>query len=393
MAKWLNRKAKESKADAAGVPAPGAAVPPAPSVEAPSPDGMTVEEQAPPQEPAEPDPGIIGIAPPGQTVASVRPVDAIAGSPPAFATSDDMPSAAPEKPILPRLYIEFAEWWPILSQPSDYAEEAAFYTKLIEESCSAHPSTVLELGSGGGSNASHMKARFRLTLVDLSPGMIAVSSRLNPECEHIQGDMRDIRLNLEYDSVFVHDAVSYISSLEDLARVAATAFVHCRPGGAALFCPDFTRETFRQQVSTGGRDADGRSLRYIEWTRDPDPADSTYTVDFAYMLLDRDGPVRVEPDSHVMGLFSREEWLRILSEAGFEAKVVPFLLSEAGSGDCGVVVGLRPLPPLVPPPPPPDPEPQVSHDEPDAPDGGHGDPADPFSILSQPTSIDWGDQE
>jgi len=391
MAKWLNRKSKESKADAAEAPAPGAAAPPEPSVEAPLPAGMGIEGQAPPQETAEPGPGITEAAPPGQTVEPVRPVDAIAGSPPAVAPSADMPSAAPEKPILPRLFVEFAEWWPILSQPSDYAEEAAFYAKLIEGSCSANPSVVLELGSGGGSNASHMKARFRLTLVDLSPGMIAVSSRLNPECEHIQGDMRDIRLNLEYDSVFVHDAVSYMSSLEDLARVAATAFVHCRPGGAALFCPDFTRETFRQRVSTGGHDADGRSLRYIEWTRDPDPADSTYTVDFAYMMLDGDGPPRVEPDSHLMGLFSGEEWLRILSEAGFEAKVVPFPHSEAGSGECGVFIGLRPLPPLV--PPPPDPSPPVPHDGPDAPDGGHGDPADPFSILSQPTSIDWGDQE
>ena len=33
-----------------------------------------------------------------------------------------------------------------------------------------------------------------MTLVDLSEEMLAVSRELNPECEHLQGDMRTLRL-------------------------------------------------------------------------------------------------------------------------------------------------------------------------------------------------------
>jgi hypothetical protein len=38
---------------------------------------------------------------------------------------------------------------------------------------------VLELGSGGGHNAVHLKARYAMTLVELSEEMLAVSRRLN----------------------------------------------------------------------------------------------------------------------------------------------------------------------------------------------------------------------
>ena len=72
----------------------------------------------------------------------------------------------------------------------------------------------------------------------------------------------------------------------------------------------------------GGHDGQDRALRYLEWTWDPDPSDSTYTVDFAYLLRERSGSVRVEQDRHVLGLFTRAEWLRYLGEVGFEPSVV-----------------------------------------------------------------------
>src|ERR1043166_358939 len=96
----------------------------------------------------------------------------------------------PFAPDLPKLYGELASWFHLLSSPPDYAEEAEFARSLIVEAAATPPYTVLELGSGGGNNASHLKAHFKMTLVDLSEGMLDLSRRLNPECEHICGDMK-----------------------------------------------------------------------------------------------------------------------------------------------------------------------------------------------------------
>ncbi|MEX2203615.1 MAG: class I SAM-dependent methyltransferase [Actinomycetota bacterium] len=113
---------------------------------------------------------------------------------------------------LPRPYGELAEWWPLLSAPEEYADEAEEYRALIEAGARIPVQAVLELGSGGGNNASHLKTRFDLTLVDRSPAMLEVSRRLNPECEHVESDMRSVRLDRAFDAVFVHDAIAYITS-------------------------------------------------------------------------------------------------------------------------------------------------------------------------------------
>lgn len=221
---------------------------------------------------------------------------------------------------LPRLYGDLAKWWPLLSAPEDYAEEADVYREILTGAAQFPISTVLELGSGGGNNASHLKQHFELTLVDRSPGMLKVSRQLNPECEHHLGDMRTVRLSVEYDAVFVHDAVVYLTTIEELRAAARTAFEHCRPGGVALFVPDHLRETFQSGTDHGGHDGDGRGMRYLEWTRDPDPGGTTYVTDFAYLLHDDQAGTTVLYDRHLCGLFSRDDWLRSLNEAGFDAR-------------------------------------------------------------------------
>jgi len=81
-----------------------------------------------------------------------------------------------------KMYDELASWWPLLSAPEDYEEEAAFYGAALADACDRPPRLVLELGSGGGNNASHLKARFQMVLVEPSQGMRRVSEALNPEC-------------------------------------------------------------------------------------------------------------------------------------------------------------------------------------------------------------------
>ena len=74
-----------------------------------------------------------------------------------------------------------------------------------------------------------------------------------------------------------------------------------------MFAPDHVRETFHPGTEHGGNDDEERGLRYLEWTLDPDPSDTTYITDYAYILREK-GEVRVVYDQHICGLFSREEW-------------------------------------------------------------------------------------
>ena len=221
-----------------------------------------------------------------------------------------------------RLYADLAEWWPLFSDRAAYRRETAQFLRLIRQSTRPAPATVLELGSGGGNSAFFMKRRLEMTLVDLSPGMLEVSRRLNPECEHVRGDIRTVRLERTFDAVFVHDAICHMTEEASLRAAMKTAYIHCRPGGVALFVPDFVRETFVAGTDQGGGDSGRRSVRFLQWIVDPDPGDTTYVVDFAILLRERGRRARVVHDHHVQGLFSRARWLRLLRDVGFRARVV-----------------------------------------------------------------------
>jgi trans-aconitate methyltransferase len=221
---------------------------------------------------------------------------------------------------LPRLYTDLANWWPLLSPPEHYDEEADAVIGLLRQALGQVPATMLELGSGGGNSASYLKRHATMTLVDLSPDMLDVSRRLNPGVEHAQGDMRTVRLGRTFDAVFIHDAIMYLTTQDDLAAALTTAHAHLKPGGAVLVMPDCVSETYVPNVETGGEDAtdsSGRALRYLVWTHPPVPGASAFCEDFAMMLRHADGRVECVHDRHTFGVFSRTQWQDAFRRAGF----------------------------------------------------------------------------
>ncbi len=217
------------------------------------------------------------------------------------------------------MYSDLAPWFHLLTHPSDYEDEAAFVSRVVDDVGDGSSRTLLELGSGGGNNASHLKARFQCTLTDVSPDMLALSRTLNPECEHLEGDMRTLRLGRTFDVVFIHDAVSYLTTEDDLRAGLETAFVHTRAGGVVILTPDATTEIFKPKTDHGGHDGeDGRSLRYLEWTHAPEPGASTYVTDYAIVARGPGDELKVVHDRHTLGLFPRTTWERLIADVGLE---------------------------------------------------------------------------
>ena len=243
----------------------------------------------------------------------------------------------------PLLYGELAPWFHLLTAPADYELGATHAVAVLTEIIGVPPATILELGSGGGNNASHMKAHAAMTLTDLSEEMLALSRSINPECEHIHGDMRTLRLEgRTFDAVFVHDAIDYLTSETELRAAFETAWHHLRHGGAALFEPDHVRETFVETTDHGGHDAsapgDRRALRYLEWTWDPDPDDTWYFDEFAYLLRDGNGSIRTLGDRHRIGLFPEATWFELLSDVGFvDVRTVSTGYDDLEEGEAGAL--------------------------------------------------------
>ncbi len=222
------------------------------------------------------------------------------------------------------MYTDLASWYHLLTAPSDYAEEAEHLIAVVDRAGEGSTRTLLELGCGAGTLASHLTERFACTLTDLSSQMLAESRRLNPGVEHLEGDMRTLRLGRLFDVVLIHDAIDYMLNERDLESALATIAAHLRPGGLALVVPDAVSETFAPGTATGGTDGDdGRAIRYLEWTHDLAPGATSYAVDYVFVLREGDASARVEHERHVIGLFPIAAWERLLARCGMDRLELP----------------------------------------------------------------------
>ena len=228
----------------------------------------------------------------------------------------------------PRLYADLAWIWPFVSPPEEYAEEVDTFRARFSRHGVPDGATVLHLGCGGGSIDWHLKRHYRVTGVDVSPGMLAHARSLNPEVEYLDGDIRDVRLGRSFGAVLLHDAVAYMTTPADLRAAYATAAAHLEPGGLLVTLPEELRSNFRQNRVQDETHARGnRSVTTIQVDYDPDPTDTWFETTFVFLIREIGQPLQVETDTHRVGLYHLDEVLAALRDAGFEPRAEPWELS------------------------------------------------------------------
>ena len=216
-----------------------------------------------------------------------------------------------------RLYTDLAGWWPHLSERESHAREAQLLQALLDEGFGDRATSILEMGSGGGLLASHFDGDRDVVLSDLSEDMLAQCRTHNPHRTCHQADMRTMRLNQTFTGVLLHDAVMYLTSIEDLQAAFHTAAAHLDSGGVFLVLPDVVKERFEEMTISGGSTGTP-AAQLLEWHWDPDPSDSTYQLDLSILLRDEQGTVEAIHESHTLGLFSSQTYVQCLRAAGLE---------------------------------------------------------------------------
>ncbi len=230
------------------------------------------------------------------------------------------------------MYDDLAHLWHLFSGPEEYVEEVETFRARLGRHGVPDGGSVLHLGSGGGSVDCNLKRWYRVTGVDISPRMVEQARALNPEVEYVEGDIRDVRLSRTFDAVLVHDAISYMTTVEELRAVYRTAAAHLRAGGLMLALPEELTERLPHLEATAEtRTSGGTILTVLETHFDADPGDNRH--ENVYVFLVREGDdLRVVLDRHVVGDFTLEQFLDAIRSAGFSARAERWELSEWGDG-------------------------------------------------------------
>jgi len=130
----------------------------------------------------------------------------------------------------------YSQYYNLLYEGKDYKSEAQYIDFLLNK-YSSELVTVLDLGCGSGKHDYHLeKLGYRVTGVDQSEGMLSLTKQLPPNrIEFLQGDVRNVILNKEYDAVIsLFHVMSYQQTNNDVIRYFQTAGLHLKKGGIFL---------------------------------------------------------------------------------------------------------------------------------------------------------------
>ena len=227
---------------------------------------------------------------------------------------------------------EYSSIYDTMYAGKDYAGECDYLEKLFK-SAGVKPRTILDLGCGTGSHAVPLAKRgYRVTGVDLSPGMLAAARRKAGEAgasvEFRRGDISRMRPVGRFDAVICMFAVmGYQLENERVAAACRLARRSLKPGGIFVFdcwygsgvltCPPGKR---RREVPGGPGE---RIIRYT--TPQLDALSHTVRVHFRVRRVAR-GRSSEHEELHVTRFFFPQEIKYYLSQAGFKKiDIYPFM--------------------------------------------------------------------
>ncbi len=198
----------------------------------------------------------------------------------------------------------------------DYAGEAQKLLAFVRQYKRSEGNSLLDVGCGTGGHISYLQKHFDVQGLDGSDEMLAEARHKYPDVRFHRADMANFELDQRFDVITcLFSAIGYAQTLPRLAQTAAAFARHLKPGGLALVEPWFGPGI----LDTGGVHA--------TFVNEPDLKIARMNVnrvegslsflDFHYMV---GTPAGVEEfcETHVMGVFTDEEYEQAFKQAGLE---------------------------------------------------------------------------
>ena len=145
-----------------------------------------------------------------------------------------------------------------LNRHKDYAGASAALTTIVDR-LAPRASTLLDVGCGTGLHLSHLRGRFAVEGLDVSPQMLDVARARCPGVQFHEGSLVEFDLGRRFDVVTcLFGSIAYARDEAGLRRAALRLTEHLLPGGLTIVEP----------WVTPGRFVSGRLV--LDTANDPD---------------------------------------------------------------------------------------------------------------------------
>lgn len=214
----------------------------------------------------------------------------------------------------------------------DYAAEADQVVRLLPDTTTS----LLDVACGTGLHLQHLRSRFECEGIDLDDGMLAIARERCPDVPLHVGDMTGFDLGRTFDAVIcLFSSIGYARTRDGLAKAAASFARHLAPGGTALVETWLTPEMLTPG-HVGTLSVDLPDLKMFRMSH-AELVDGCSRFEFQYLIGTPSG-IEHQVETHVMGLFTWDDYREAFERAGLETTVEP----GAGPMGRGLVTARRP---------------------------------------------------
>lgn len=217
------------------------------------------------------------------------------------------------------LYRRFARYYDLIYQWMDYHGESEFIKKVVEQYKSSEGMDLLDVACGTGSHAHYLQNSFNILGLDINPEMLEIAREKLPEMEFVEGDMKKMNLQQEFDTIIcLFSAINYHTSLDELERTFKGFHNHLKPGGVLIFDLGFCTENWNEGRMLVDAVVEGNlQLARISQSR---LRDGVFNANFVF-LVKEDGKMDFEIDQHQIGVFPTLKVAKILEKTGFKNRI------------------------------------------------------------------------
>jgi SAM-dependent methyltransferase len=216
----------------------------------------------------------------------------------------------------------------------DYRAAADRLHELIRQKSPAAAS-LLDVACGTGRHLQHLRESFEVEGLDIDSQLLAAARERCPGVPFHQGSMVDFDLPRKFDVVTcLFSAIGYVQTPDAMRQAVANMARHLRPGGLLIVEPWFEPDRYWTDTVTANH-VDQPDLK-ICWMYTSKRVDRVSVLDIHFLVGTSD---RVEHfvEQHRVGLFTREEHVDAMTDAGLEVTFDP-----EGPSNRGLYVGRRP---------------------------------------------------
>jgi len=201
-------------------------------------------------------------------------------------------------------------------KPEQYQKEVQQVVIFSQHYLQSGGNTLLDVACGTGGHMTYLQDHFQVSGLDLSQEMLAIARKKFPETPFYHENMIDFHLDTHFDIIIcMYGSIGFVKTRPNLKLTLKNMARHLLPGGLVIIVPWSTTEAFEETIVVDA--VKHPHIRIARMENVKRKSNSLVEVTFHH-LIGKSGQVKYHTQRMEVGLFSRDDYISAIQEAGLQ---------------------------------------------------------------------------